>query len=217
MDWLGRLTRRSPPPGTQRAEEATPGVETAAPGVAVMLDELAENGSHAVLDLGPAAPSNLRVYSRFASRIRFADLTGQAASSRGRGPADQFAQALPPQPDQPYDLVFAWDVLDRLLPEYHAPLVARLVEVTAPGARLHVVVSAGEKSTTRPLRLMLLDTEHMRYEHTGPARPALPRLLPAQVAQVLKPFRVIRGFTLKGDLREYVAAKGEADEPESDR
>jgi hypothetical protein len=47
----------------------------------------------------------------------------------------------------------------------------------------------------------------MRCEATGPARSTPPRLLPAQVERVLAPFKVVRAFTLKGGLREYVAVR----------
>lgn len=208
MDWLRRADRPTPQAEPEPEEEASEAVETAAPGVASLLDGVREDGSHAVLDLRAAAPSSLRVYSRFARRIRFADVPGYATSLRGRGSVDGLLEAVPPQPDRPYDLVLMWDVLDRLFAEYHAPLVARLAEVTAPDARLHVVVRAAEEDATRPLRFMLLDTDRMRYEPTGPAQPARPRLLPAQVTQLLTPFQVIHGFTLKGGLREYVAVRG---------
>lgn len=209
MDWLRRAERRGPPPEREQEEEASEAVETAAPGVAALLDGVAEDGSHAVLDLLAAAPSSLSVYSRFARRIRFADLPGYATSVRGRGSVAGLLEAVPPQPERPYDLVFAWDVMDRLFAEYHAPLIARLAEVTAPNARLHVVVRATEANTTRPLRFALLGKDRMRYEPTGPAQPTRPRLLPAHVTHLLQPFRIAHGFTLKGALREYVAFRHE--------
>lgn len=206
MGWLRRVGRPGPPPEPESGEDVSEAIEAAAPGVAALLEGVPEDGSHAVLDLGAAAASSLGLYSRFARRIRFADLSGVAAAARGRGPVD-LLRAVPAQPERPYDLVFAWDILDRLVPEYHAPLVARLVEVTAPRARLHVVVRGSDDNVTRPLRFRLLDTDRMSYEPTGPARQVLPRHLPAQLAHLLEPFRVVRGFTLKGDLREYVAVR----------
>jgi len=75
--WL-RRTRHDEPSevGAEGPEDATgpPVVERAAPGMAAFFAELEEDGSHAVLDLGPAAEANFRLYGRFARRIRFADL-----------------------------------------------------------------------------------------------------------------------------------------------
>jgi hypothetical protein len=207
VSWLRRAGGESPPAGPEPRQRASEAVETAAPGVAALLDGIPEDGTRSVLDLGAAAPASLDVYSRFGRRIRFADVVAHAAAHTGLGSVSQLLSAVPLQPERPYDLVFAWDVLDRLLPEYHAPLIARLVEVTAPDARLHAVVRASGEGAIRPLRFTLLDTDRMRYEPVGPLRPAQPRLLPAQLAHLLEPFHVVRGFTLKGELREYVALR----------
>lgn len=187
--------------------EASEAVETAAPGVAALFQGVNQDGSHSVLDLGPGSPASMKLYGTFARHIRFADLPGYVTSHRGRGSIAGMMQGVPPQPDNPYDLIFAWDVLDQLYTEYHAPLVERLAEVSSPTARLHVVVRASEEDATRPLRFMLHQTDRMRYEPTGPDLPARKRLLPAYINQLLLPFRVLHGFTLKGGLREYVAAR----------
>lgn len=190
--------------GETAASEA---IETAAPGIAALLQGVSQDGGHSVLDLGSGSASSLQVYGTFARHVRFADLPGYVTSHRGRGSIAGMMEGVPPQPRNPYDLIFAWDVLDQLYTEYHAPLVARLAEVSSPDARLHVVVRASEQDTTRPLRFMLHQTDRMRYESTGREQPARKKLLPAYINQLLLPFRVLHGFTLKGGLREYVAAR----------
>jgi hypothetical protein len=205
VSWLRWLPGRSPPvpPGPERT--ASKARESAAPGVAAMFDGLSEDGSHSVLDLGSASSASLAVYARFARQVRFSDLTGLALSRTGHEPIQCILDAVPPHPERPYDLIFAWDVFDRLLPEDHHPLVRRLAEVSAPSARLHAVVSGADQGTAPHIRCTLLDTDRVLYEPATTARPALSRLLPAQMAHLLVPFRVVRGFTLKGNLREYVA------------
>ena len=207
MDWLRRIgCTPTPPHAAATTDETAFGpVERATPGVAALLDGVLEDRSHAVLDLGAAANPSLRVYRRFAQRIRFADLLADRTSRQGWATV---LSALPPQPERPYDLVFAWDLLDRLLPEERPRLVQRLAEVSATDARLHVVVEAPERATTYPVRFALLDVDRMSCEPTGPARPARRRLLPTEVERLLAPFHVARGFTLKGGLREYVAVRG---------
>lgn len=206
MGWLrrgDRSRRSSDEPSDGSADEA---VERSTPGVAALLDGLDEDGSHAVLDLGAAVDANLRLYGRFASRIRFADLL----SVRSRRGLTSALDEVPPQPDRPYDLVFAWDTLDRLFPPERPLLVERLVEVSAADARLHAVFRSSDAGTTAPLRFVLTDVDRMRYEPAGPPRSAGPPLLPTEVEELLSPFRVVRGFTLRGQLREYVAVRGEA-------
>jgi hypothetical protein len=205
VGWLRREESRSTLARPEPDEAAGESVESAAPGVAALLNGVREDRNHAVLDLGLASPASLAVYERFARHIRFADVAGLALSHGRRTPVQHLIGAVPPHPRAPYDLIFAWDVFDRLFPNDRPPLVAHLAQVSAPHARLHMVIGGTDQGTAPPLRYSLLDTDRMRYEPATPARPARSRLLPAQVAHLLLPFRVRHGFTLRADLREYVA------------
>ncbi len=207
MEWLRRIGRHPPPPAAASDESVLGPVERATPGIAALLDNIREDRSHAVLDLGPASDSSLHVYSRFARRVRFVDLLAADPTPEGWAAA---LRAVPAQPERPYDLVFAWDILDWLGTEERLRLVERLAELSAPDARLHVVVEAPENATPHPLRFTLLDVDRMRAEPVISARSAGPPLLPAEVGRLLAPFQVVRAFTLKGGLREYVAVRGGA-------
>src|SRR5690606_32103389 len=121
---------RAPPPADAAAGGSPGVVGGAAPGLTALFEGVKQEVEHAVLDLGPAAESSLSVYGRFARRIRFADLLSAGTSSAGLGDA---LRAVRAQPEQPYDLVFGWDILDRLPPEARPALMERLTEVTAPG------------------------------------------------------------------------------------
>jgi hypothetical protein len=178
-------------------------VERATPGVAALLNGVAPDGTHAVLDLGPASESSLRLFGKFARKVRFADLL--AAATEGGWP--KALADLPAQDDHPYDLVFAWDILDRISPEERRRLMVRLTQVSSIDARMFVGVDASGSAMSQPLRYTLLDVDRLRCEPTGPARPARPPILPAEVEKVLSPFQVMRAFTLKGNLREYVAIR----------
>jgi hypothetical protein len=202
VDWLRRIRRTPAPEETVQAP-----IERAAPGIAALFAELSEDGSHAVLDFGAAAETSLRLYSRFARRIRFADLLTDPPHGEAWAAA---LRALPPHPDQPYDLVLAWNLLDRLAPEERPPLVERLTQLTAPGARLYVVVDASGEPNTQPVRFTLLDVDRVCQQAVGPPHPPQPQLLPAEVERLLAPFQVMHGFTLKLGLREYVAVRGES-------
>jgi len=200
VDWLRRIRRTSSPEETVQAP-----IERAAPGVAALFAGLSEDGSHAVLDFGAAAETNLRLYSRFARRIRFADLLTDPPHGDAWAAA---LRALPPHPDQPYDIVLVWNLLDRLAPEERPPLVERLTRLTASGARLYVVVDASSEPNTQPFRFTLLDVDRVSQQAVGPPHPPQPQLLPAEVERLLEPFRVVRGFTLRHGLREYLAIRG---------
>lgn len=212
MDWLRRIRELLSPSGgpteeTETEPESTAdsgGVERAVPGVAALFEAVGEGDDHAVLDLGPATGSSLEIYNRYAGRVRFADLLADRAE---QGLADAL-RSLPQQPDRPYDMVFAWDTFDRLRSRERSRLVRRLEEITSPRARLHLVIDTSEGTTrSPPLRFTLLSVDRVRLEPAGPERLRHDRLLPADVEEMLGPFRVVRGFTLKGGIREYVAAR----------
>lgn len=206
MDWLRRLGRTSHPVDAAPDEESPWPLDGAAPGVAALLEAVAEDQSHSVLDLGQASKSSLEVYGRFGRRVRFAGVLEIVRASEGWS---SVLDALPPQPRQPYDLIFAWDVMDRLRPEDRVRLVDRLVQLSAPDARLHVIVAASSEAIAQPFRFTLLDVDRIRYEPVGPKRSVGKPLLPAEVERLLAPFEVVRAVTLKGGLREYVAVRRE--------
>lgn len=205
MGWLRRLGLTSSPELEPEEDEGPAFVERAAPGIAVFFDGVAEDASHTVLDFGPAAEGNLRIYSRYARRIRFADLLSAPPSGESWAEA---LDALPRYPDHPYDLVLVWNLLDRMAPEQRHLVVDRLVELTAPGARLYMVMDTSGKASTQPLRFNLLGEDRVRQEPAGPPHPAWRRPLPAEMERLLDPFRVVQAFVLRLGMREYVAVRG---------
>lgn len=203
MSWLRREdpSRRSTDERSEAPFEEP--AERSAPGLAELLDGIREGGSRSVLDLGPAVAANFELYGRFADRIRFVDLLG-VRSRRGLRAA---LEGIPLRPERPHDLVLAWDALDRLDPPERPLLVERILEVTGRGSRLHAVFRASDEAAPPPLRFVLLESGRVRCEPVdAPGSPG-PRLLPTEVEELLRPFEVIRGFTLRGQLREYVAAR----------
>jgi hypothetical protein len=218
MNWLRRAGLRTAPAGRPEEPPRPPApegppkppperVEGSAPGVAEMLGEeerltRAEVHARSLLDLGPASGDSLQVYRRFARRVGFADLFAEWTDAPGADPLE----ALPAPWEPPFDLIFTWDTVDRLEEaEERARLVRRLAGLVAPGGRVHLLVRSSDSAPNRPLRFGLLDRDRMYHEPVGPPRPTAPPILPAQMETLLEPLEVIRGFTLKGGLREYVA------------
>lgn len=206
MGWLGRgRGKRSrdadqEEPGEQPAEPRV----RASPGVAALFEGVKEDGNHTVLDFGTASETHLRLYGRYARQIRFAGLVPTLAHGE---PFARALEAMPPNRAQPYDLVLAWDVLDRLLVEERPLLIDRLAELTAPGARLYALVRTSSEITTRPMRFTLMGIDRVAEEVVGPPELAGRGLLPAEVERVLDPFRILHAFTLRSGMREYVAVK----------
>lgn len=205
MDWIRRIGR-TPAPATvgPAAPPPSTAVERTTPAIAAIFERVSEDRTHAVLDLGPASDSSLQVYSRFARWIRFADLSDTEIAG---GDWKATLATLPPRPERPFDIIFAWDILDRLEPDARPALIARLAEITSDDARLYVVVDSSGKPESSPHRFALLDTDRMRFEPAGRPRPPYQRLLPAEVERLLEPFQVVRAITSQIGLREYVAIR----------
>lgn len=194
---------RPDPEGPDAANPAP--VVRAAPGIGELFCGLRGDGSHAVLDLGPSEGIHLRLYRPFARQIRFA---GLLPTPPGGSEWSAALRGLLPPPRQLFDVVLAWNILDRLDPGRRPSLMERLTELTAPGARLYAIVDAREEPTIQPRRFTLLDLERVSQEPVGRPEGAPYRLLPAEVERLLRPFEVTRAYTLRMGLREYVAVKG---------
>lgn len=208
MSWLQRLggsPGREEEPDPEEAERASGVVRRSSPGLAALWEGVKEGGDHAVLDLGPAAGDHLTLFSSFAGQVCFGDLLPEPP----RGAALRSAlAAIPTHGRLPYDVILLWNVLDRVTPEERRAIVRRVTEISARGARLYAVVESSDEPTTRPLRFKLLDRTHVRQEPVGPPERAGARLLPAEVERLLAPWEVVRAFTLRVGLREYVAVRG---------
>lgn len=206
---MGWLRRTASPPSSKEVSAPGPAIpepfERGAPGIAEVLKSASGDGRHSVLDLGPAGGPSFGVYCRFARRIRFADLLSAATTG---GSWSEALDAIPAQPRKPYDLIFAWDVIDRIGPEARPRLVEKLAALAAPDARLYVLGTSTDGSDVVPLRFELLGVDRVRCHPTGPPRRSWPGLLSAEMARLLRPFEVTKAFTLKVQAREYVAVRG---------
>lgn len=172
------------------------------PGIAALFEGLgAARTDLSVLDLARATDAALRIYTRNAARwVRFASVVGDRICDAGA------LAKLTDTPEPPYDLLFAWDLFDRVLPHERGAIARHLAAVCAPNARLHMLVSMFEGG--EPLasfRYSLLDEHHMRCEPLPFRSSGRPCVQPAEVERLLVPFRVAKGFVLRPSLREYVA------------
>lgn len=192
--------------GEPRQEEPrrVPGeVERSAPGIHALFQRLVEGGDHTLLDLGAPSPPNLERYSRFAKRIRFADLLA------GSPEAWDWDALLPSVPQHLYDVVVGWDILDRVPPRERHPLMERIRETTAPGAHMYMAVRASDAEETRPWRYVIRAPDRVVQEPEGAPEKAHAQILPAEVERLLKPFQVLHAYTVRVNVREYVAVKAE--------
>lgn len=210
MKWLRRLRGEAPGEGAghEGEEDGRPApARRAAPALSATFEGLDEDAEHAVLDVGTGTQAHLRLYGRFARRIRFLGLLpGPPAGPSLR----QALRSLDSDPAGPYHVVLLWNVLDWLDEGQRRRLIEGLDRATAPGARLYCVVDPHDATALQPLRFTPVDTDRVSLEPVGRPAPAGPALLPAAVHDLLAPFQVRKAFTLRLGHREYAAVKEEA-------
>ena len=199
-------TRRAPakPPNETTTDPEAKPAERASPGLAALFDTLREGGNHSVLDLGPARGRHLDLLTRFAGQVRFAGLVPRSLVGEAWASA---LRALPPNASSPYDVVLGWDLLIWLDPDERAAATARLAEITAPRARIYLIVDGTGTATAQPLEYTLAGTGRVAERAVGPPQRVSHPLLPAQVERALSPLEVMRAFVLRTGAREIVAKK----------
>lgn len=202
MSWLDRLRLPRTSPGRDEPGDV---VEKPtgrhSPGLAALFEGLKDDGRHSILDLGVASSGQLRILGRYGQQMRFAGLVPKPPVG------EKLVEALAPHPRQPYDVVFAWDVFDRLDAPDRTRLMEQLALITAPGARLYAFVDSSGAATAQPTRSTILAHDRILQEPVGRPEPARSQILPAQAERLLAPFAVTHAFTLRVGLREYVATK----------
>ena len=140
----------------------------------------------------------------FARQFRFAGLIPRSLVGEAWASA---LRALPPNESAPYDVVLGWDLLIWLDPEERAAATARLAEITAPGARIHLIVDGTGAATVQPLEYTLVATGRVAEQPVGPPQRVSHPLLPAQLERALSPLEVMRAFVLRSGAREFVVKK----------
>lgn len=204
MQW----TRKGGPdtlvPRQAPASAAAEPVDRVMPGLAALFERVVPDRSHAILDLGSGDGSSLRVYSTYARWVRFADVLRDASSPEAWAGE---LERLPANPARPYDVIFLWDALDRVQPSDRAALMRRVSELCAPDARLHALVESPDNPSIDLMKYSLSSSDRLRIEPSGAPRPAHPPIKPADVKGTLEPFHLLKAFSTRAGLREYVAVR----------
>lgn len=199
-----------------RAEAALPSGHRSQ-ALRTLLDGLRPGSRHAVLDLGPPLASNVKFLSALSCRVRIADLhrSLSAESLESRRPeaiAALFERLLPLAPDERFDALLAWDVLDYLRPDQVSSLMARLTPACRPEALALVLVSTRHQIPAKPPLYRIVDRETLAYD--GPLQPvrACPRYTQGDLVRMMPGFSVRRSLLLRNGIQEYLLARdlGEA-------
>ena len=178
-----------------------------------MLDSLPPESRHSVLDLGPPLAGNIKILAGLSCRVRIADLhrSLSAESIESRQPEAMGAlleRLLPLEPDERFDALFAWDVLDYLRPDQVSSLMARLTPACRPGALALLMVSTRRQIPARPARYRIVTRDTLSCDEPLPPLLASPLYTQLDLARMLPGFSVRRSFLLRNGIQEYLLACG---------
>lgn len=177
-----------------------------------LLDSLHPEPRRAVLDLGPPLAGNIKLLSGLGCRVRIADLNRSLGAEpiESRQPdamAALLERLLPLLPDERFDALLAWDVLDYLRPDQVSSLMARLIPACRPGALALVMVSTRRQIPARPARYRIVDRESLDCD--GPLQPTrvCPLYTQLDLAHLMPGFSVRRSYLLRSGIQEYLLAR----------
>lgn len=204
----------------RRSQEPTAelGVERHTLALPYLFEALGRGGNHRVLDLGPAAGSNLETFAQLGCRLHVADLyRGLAANGTAQGEdsgrfREAFAQLLPPAGGEPFDAVLAWDVLDYLGQRQRAVLMELLLPLCRPGALFFCMVSIRPMIPARPLSYRILAPDRLLATGDEEALRQGPKLHQPDILRSMPRFRVLKSFLLRHGVQEYLLVSAPPDD-----
>ena len=182
-----------------------------------LVDSLSPESRHAVLDLGPPLAGNIKFLAGLSCRVRVADLNRSlsAESLESRQPEAMGAlleRLLPLAPDERFDALLAWDVLDHLRPDQVSSLMARLSPACRPGALALVMLSTRRQIPARPARYRIVDRETVDCDGPLQTMRACPLYTELDLAHMMPAFSVRRSCLLRNGFQEYLLAR-DAEDP----
>lgn len=200
--------------GTPDAAGAAPPAGHRSLALKELLAGLRPGSRHSVLDLGPSVAANVRLLAGLSCRVRIADLVRSLAaepveSRRPEAMPALLERLLPLAPDERFDAVLAWDVLDYLRPDQVSCLADRVGPACRAEAPVLVFTSTGRNIPATPLRYRIVDRENVAYEGARePSRPC-PRYGQHDLRRMMPAFSVRRSFLLRTGIQEFLLARGE--------
>lgn len=190
--------------------EAPPAELTNSPLLAALVGQCAERPRCHVLDLGPAIGSNVAFFQQLHCKLEIADCGAELLRLAGRGDEDALPpeapleRLLPVDPDDPYDAILVWDLLNYLGKPLFAALMAHLAPAVTGDTHLHAYIGARRTLPAEPAQYRLRDDGKVEARVRGPAMRACPCYHQMELRHLLPQFGVERSMLLQNGMQEYL-------------
>jgi len=197
-------TRNAPVPDTPAGEL------TNSPLLASLVGQCAERPRCHVLDLGPAISSNIAFFQQLHCKLEIADCGAELLRLSRRGedeptPLDvQLARLVPVDPDDPYDAILAWDLLNYLDKPLFAALAAHLAPAVTGDTQLHAYIGARKTLAAEPAQYRLQDEGKVEVRTRSAVTRACPCYHQMELRNLLPQFGVARSTLLQNGMQEYL-------------
>lgn len=175
------------------------------------LVERMEGGERAViLDLGPAQPATISLFSNFRCRLDIADIAEGLPSlneeEETQGALMNKADGLlPERRDEPTDLVLCWDLLNYLNPPALKALMTCIAGRGRPGMVAHVLIAySASRMPARPNRYAPTEDYRLNVLPVTSAEIDSPRYTPEILGQRMPRYRRERAMLLRNGMQEYL-------------
>lgn len=166
-----------------------------------------------LLDLGMAVGPNLEFLSAYSCRVRIVDLYRSllAEPAESREP-DAFpallARLVPLEPEEHFDVILAWDLLNYLKADQTTALMNWLIPACTARTIVFALISTQRQIPNAPLRYRILDEQHMAWEGAAVATRPSPRFTQHQMRRMTPGFSVKSSYILRNGIQECLLERG---------
>jgi len=172
------------------------------PGLALLIERLAEPGHPEILDLGPPRNATLAFLSRAPCRIHIEDVF---RSLRDANPDTPVRIApLVCTPETRIDVVLGWDLFDYLAATDIQALMTEVAIRCREHALLFVLAAGRGRIAEEPGRCTVDGDGGLHYAPTAPATRASPAWSPRALERMMPGFRLLHSFLLGHGMQDYL-------------
>ena len=183
--------------------------EYASRAMGALLGEIKSDRRYNILDLGPAYPVNVELYSQFASKIYIEDFYRSVESGELLGDTEEetLTKVLPFRAGTTFDIVLCWDILNYLSRESLERFAHYLTSFCAPGAMLQSMFYTNPQMPTsasnfRVLRQPVSRRVDLLVERTTEEEKRAPRYTQTEIQKMMPQLSLSCSYLLRYGFRE---------------
>jgi SAM-dependent methyltransferase len=182
----------------------------------IFVSEIRDRKSPQLLDIGPVIGSNIEFFARMGCKVFVRDLVAERVAEAQGGKLPE--RIVPgtrwgglPYPDEHFDGVLAWDLLDFFSREEVPSVIGEIFRVLKKEALLLGLFCKERPDFLEPCqRYRIMDAGTIEHEPLGKGAPTkilTSRLRNREILDAFVPHRVLHFIMLNNNMREIVVRK----------